>query len=292
MNKDRIAKFLAYNGMVSVTCAKTTNLVETARKIHSLNPTPTAALGRLLTIASIMGSNLKNETDSVTLKIKGDGILDGMLAVTDNNCYLKGYVGNPFAELPLREDGKLNVGGIVGKHGYLNVVKDIGLKEPYVGNVPLVSGEIAEDFAQYFAISEQTSSVVNLGVLVDKTGEVSSAGGYLITLMPDATEDVIAELEYASKNIEPISKMLKDNLSLVDIAKKSTGCKDIKMIKDDIFPEYKCNCSKERVEKALIAMGREELTKILKEDGKIEAGCQFCLKKYNFSKEELEEILK
>jgi len=292
MNKDRIVKFLAYDDMVSVTCAQTTNLVETARKIHFLNPTPTAALGRLLTIATIMGSNLKNETDNITLKIKGDGPLNGMLAVADSNCNVKGYVGNPFAELPLREDGKLNVGGIVGNHGYLNVVKDIGLKDPYIGNVPLVSGEIAEDFAQYFAISEQTPSIVNLGVLVDKTGEVLSAGGYFITLMPDATEEVIANLESVSKNVEPISKMLKDKISLIDIAKKSTGCENIKLIEDNILPEYKCNCSRERVEKALIAMGREELSKILEEDGKIEAGCQFCLKKYNFSKEDLEKFLK
>lgn len=291
MEQDKIMKFLAYDGTVSITCAKTTNLVEAARKIHGLNPTPTAALGRFLTIGVIMGANLKSDKDKITLKIKGDGPLESMIAVVNNKPQIKGYVNNPMAEMPLREDGKLNVGGVVGKNGYLNVVKDIGLKDPYVGTVPLVSGEIAEDFASYFATSEQTPCVVALGVLVDKTGEVLSAGGYVITTMPDVSEETIKDIEYAIQNINPISQMLSDNMSLPDIARECIGNKNVQIIEDNIIPEYKCDCSRQRVEKALIAMGKEELQKIIEEDGKAELECHFCLKKYYFTKEELEEIV-
>lgn len=290
--KDEIIKLLAYDGTINVICARTTNLVEDIRKIHNLNPTPTAALGRLLTVGSLMGANLKNEDDSITLKIKGDGPLGTMMAIVDSKLNIKGYVENPYAELPLNEKGKLNVGGIVGKTGYVNVVKDIGLKQPYIGNSPLISGEIAEDFANYFMTSEQTQTAVNLGVLVDKTGEVISAGGYIITAMPDAKEETISKIEETIKNALPISELLKQNTSLFDIAKICTGDENIKIVQEGLTPKAKCDCSKKRVEKAIIAMGKEELEKIIKEDKGLEAGCHFCLKKYNFTEEELIELSK
>lgn len=289
--KDEIIKCLAHDGKINVVCAKTTNLVEDIRKIHDLNPTPTAALGRLLTMASIMGSNLKNETDNITLKVKGNGPIGSMIVIVNKELCLKGSVTNPFAELPLNEKGKLNVGGVVGNEGYINVVKDIGLKQPYVGNSPLVSGEIAEDFANYFNISEQTPSIVNLGVLVDKTGEVLSAGGYMITAMPDADEETISKIEEAVKKSLPISELLRQNTSLLGIAKICTADENVKIVKDGLIPKAKCDCSKERVEKAIIAMGKDELEKIINEDKKLEASCHFCLKKYNFTEAELINIL-
>ena len=197
-NKDRIIKFLAYEGKVSIVCANTSYLVEQARKTHDLSPVATAALGRTLTIASIMGINMKDMDDSLTIQVKGDGPLGSMVVVANNFPKVKGYVQNPLVDLPLNREGKLDVGGAVGKNGFLNVIKDIGLKEPYIGMVPIVSGEIAEDFTNYFATSEQLPSVVALGVLVDQNG-VKSAGGYIVTLMPDATEVEIEKIEEAIK---------------------------------------------------------------------------------------------
>ena len=185
--KDKIIKALAHNGKISITCANTTNLVEEARKIHDLSPVATAAFGRLLTIASIMGNEMKNQNDKMTIQIKGNGPIGTMLVTANNIPQVKGYVGDAHVDLPLNEFGKLDVGEAVGHEGFINVIKDIGLKEPYIGVSPLVSGEIAEDFANYFVNSEQRQAAVALGVLVDRNG-VKSAGGYLITPMPDATE--------------------------------------------------------------------------------------------------------
>lgn len=188
--QDKIIKFLAYEGKISVICADTAELVETARKIHDLSPVATAAFGRLLTITAIMGNEMKGEKNKLTIQMKGNGPLGTMLTTSDNFPRVKGYVSNPIVDLPLNDIGKLDVGGAVGNAGFINVIKDIGLKEPYVGICPLISGEIAEDFAEYFAKSEQKNTAVALGVLVDKNG-VKSAGGYIITPMPDATEEEI-----------------------------------------------------------------------------------------------------
>lgn len=193
--------------------------------------------------------------------------------------------------MPLNEFGKLDVGGAVGNEGYIYVIKDIGLKEPYVGIAPITSGEIADDFANYFAKSEQRQVAVALGVLVDKDG-VRKSGGYLINAMPDASSEDISKLEKAIFEAGAISKMLNENLTLKEIAIKVTGDKNVKVIQDDIEPVYKCNCSKQKMEEGLITIGKEELQKIIKEDGKAELVCHFCNKKYHFSKEELEELLK
>lgn len=286
----RIIKFLAYEGRALVKCIDSTNIVEEARKIHDLSPTVTAALGRLLTMTSMMGADLKEIEDSITVQIKGDGLAGTLTAVTDSNGNVKGYVTNPLVELPLNEVGKLDVSKAVGKNGMIYIIKDIGLKDPYVGMTPIISGEIAEDFTNYFAKSEQTPTVVALGVLVDKNG-VKKAGGYQISLMPDAKEEDIENIEAAIKKADTISKMLNDEISLEQIAKIVTGDNNIKIIDDTIKPEYKCDCSREKIEKGLIAIGEKELQDIINTDGKAETVCQFCNKKYHFNKEELEKLI-
>lgn len=287
---DKITKFLAYNGKVSVVCAKTTNLVEEARKTHDLSPVVTAAFGRMLTIAAIIGNEMKNEKDKLTIKINGNGPIGTMLVTTNNNSQVKGYVSNPYVDIPLNEFGKLDVGGAVGNNGYINIIKDIGLKEPYVGICPLSSGEIAEDFANYFQTSEQKPSAVALGVLVNKDG-VKESGGYVITPMPDATEDEILKLEQSIFAAGAISKMLDEKLTLKDIAIKITGDKNVKVIQDNVVPKYLCDCSKENMANALIAIGKKDLQEIIEQDEKAELVCHFCNKKYKFTKEELQEIL-
>lgn len=289
-NQDKITRFLAYNGKISIVCAKTTNLVENVRMIQDTSPVATAALGRLLTITAILGNNLKNEKDKITIQIKGNGPIKGMVSVSNKKAEVKGYAFEPIVDVPLKEEGKLDVGKAVGNVGFLNVIKDIGLKEPYIGMVPLVSGEIAEDFAKYFAESEQTGTAVALGVLVDKNG-VKSAGGYLITVMPETDDETISKIESNLSKIEPISKMLEKNLSLEQIAKTVSGDENIQIVEDNIIPRYCCDCSKERIKKVLVSLGKEELNKIIEEDKKAEIVCHFCNKKYDFDEKNLKEII-
>ena len=288
--QDEIKKILAYNGRISITCASTTNLVEEARNIHDLSPVATAAMGRILTIAAIMGSEMKNQKDKLTIQVKGNGSLGTIIVTSNSFPAVKGAIGNPQVDMPLNEDGKLDVGGAIGHEGYINVVKDIGLKEPYVGISPIISGEIAEDFAEYFTTSEQKNSAVALGVLVDKNG-VKSAGGYIITPMPDATEEEITKVEQAIFKAGAISKMLDNNLSLEEIAKKVTGDENIQIIEENRKPIYKCDCSKDHMAEALATIGKEELDKIIEEDGEAELVCHFCNKKYHFNQRELFEIV-
>lgn len=288
---DKIVKFLAYEGRISVVCADTTELVEKARTTHDLSPVVTAAFGRLLSITTIMGSEMKNKTDKLTIQLKGNGPIGKMTVVSNNIPEVKGYVTNAHVDLPLNEDGKLDVGGAVGNAGFINVIKDIGLKEPYIGISPLQSGEIAEDFANYFVTSEQKQSAVALGVLVNKDG-VKASGGYVINPMPDATADDISQVEQAIFKAGSMSKMLDQGLSLQEIAEKITGDENIKTLEENIVPVYKCNCSKENMATALSTIGKEDLREIINKDEKAELVCHFCNKKYNFSKEELEEIYK
>ena len=287
--EDKIISFLAFDGKVNIKCISSTNLVEEARKIHDLSPVTTAALGRLLTMGSLMGSNLKEDNDKITLQIKSNGPIDTMIVVSDKNGDVRGYIKNPSIDLPLKSNGKLDVGTAVGKDGMLYIIRDIGLKEPYVGLTPLVSGEIAEDFTEYFAKSEQVPTAIALGVLVDKNG-VKSAGGYIVQLMPDATEEDISILEKHLSQIPPISKMLENNMSLEDIAGMITGDGMLFMVGEDLFPKYKCDCQKSRIENGLISLGKKELEDIINTDGKAEVECKFCKKKYTFSKEDLEKL--
>lgn len=286
---DKIISFLAFDGKVNIKCVSSTNLVEEARKIHDLSPVTTAALGRLLTMGCLMGSNLKEEKDKITLQIKSNGPIDTMIVVADKNTNVKGYIKNPNIDIPLKTNGKLDVGTAVGKEGMLYIIKDIGLKDPYVGLTPLVSGEIAEDFTEYFAKSEQIPTAIALGVLVDKDG-VRRSGGYIVQLMPDATEEDISIVEKNLSQIPPISKMLENNMSLEDIAGMITGDGMLFMVGEDLLPKYKCDCQKSRIENGLISLGKTELDDIINTDGKAEVECKFCKKKYIFLKEDLEKL--
>lgn len=293
---DRITKFLAYNGKVSLICANTTDLVEEIRKLHDLTPTTTAVMGRFATISGIMGlTEIKEKEDSMTIQIKGNGPVGAIVSVVkreNNTSIIKTYLENSLIELPLKENGKIDVGSAVGNTGFLNIIKENELTElGYNGLVPLVSGEIAEDFTEYFAKSQQKPTVLALGVLVNKNG-VESSGGYLINLMPDATEDEISKIERALEKAPSISKMLSDKLSLEEIAKIVTGDENIIILEDNLKIEYRCDCSKEKFERGLISLGKEEIQKIIDEDGHANTKCHFCRKEYNFEKEELEKIIK
>ena len=237
---DQIIKFLAHNGKISVMCADTTKLVEKARKTHDLSPVVTAAFGRMITMTVIMGAEMKSTKDKLTVQIKGNGPIEMMVATTNNFPKVKGYVANPQIDLPLNEFGKLDVGRAVGCEGYINVIIDIGLKDPYIGISPLTSGEIAEDFANYFVNSEQRNSAVALGVLVDQNG-VKSSGGYLMNPMPDATEEEISKVEQAIFQAGAMSKMLDSQLSLKEIAQRITGDENVEIIEENIIPIYECD---------------------------------------------------
>ncbi len=287
--KDKLLKFLSHVGMVKISCVDSTLLVEEARKIHSLNPTPTAALGRLLTMGTLMGASMKNEEDRLTLQILGDGPIGSLLVSANCKAEVKGYVANPLAEVENRADGKLNVGGIVGK-GNLRVIKDIGLKEPYIGTIPLQTGEIAEDFAYYFASSEQIPSAVALGVLVNKDGTVKRAGGYLLQILPDTPEEIIKLVENRIAQSKSMTEMLESGMTLEQIATYISDDLNTEVV-GEIEPVYRCDCSKERMERALISIGRDELNNLLK-DEKTELQCHFCNKKYVFSNEEIKELIK
>lgn len=288
---DKIQKFLAYNGKINITCVETTNLVEEARKLHDLSPVATATLGRVLTMGALMASGFKSEEDSVTLQIRANGPIGGVTVTAEADGRVRGYVANPQVEVPLREDGKLNVGEAVGNDGFLYVIKDIGLREPYIGMSKLVSGEIAEDFANYYYTSEQKNTAVALGVLVNKDG-VKKAGGFIVSSLPDATEDELFILENRLKEAMPISKMLEENMSLLEIAKDITGDINIQILKqEEREPRYECSCNKEKMARGLQTIGKEELEKIIEEDKKAETVCQFCNKKYEFSEEELKSLI-
>lgn len=289
-NGDKIKKFLAYDGKVAITVAETTQIVERAREIHDLTPTTTAALGRLLTAITLMGTELKNDKDNITVQIKGEGPIGTMIAVADKTPKVRAYIQNPHIELPLNDKGKIDVGGAVGKTGYLNIIKDIGLKEPYIGIVPLTSGEIAEDFARYFAESEQKKSAIALGVLVNKDG-VEKSGGYLISLMPDVTDEIVTKLEENIQKVPSISKILAENKKNEEIATIITGDSNIKEIEENSELVYECNCSIEKFEKGLISLGKKELQDLIKQDETIETVCHFCNKKYVFDKKRIQEII-
>lgn len=286
---DRLVKFMSHVDMVKISVVETTKLVEEARKIHEMNPTPTAALGRTLTMAVLMGTMMKNETDKLTIQILGDGPAGQILVSSNNKGEVKGYMANPLAEAPLKENGKLNVSGIIGK-GQLNVIKDIGLKDPYVGNVPLQTSEIAEDFAYYYLMSEQIPSAVALGVLVDKDGSVKKAGGYVIQILPDTPEQIIKLIEDRIKESKPITEMLEEGKTLEEIATYISDDLGTYVV-EEVNPKYKCDCSRERMEKALISIGKKDIME-LAEDEETEVECHFCNTKYKFTKEEILALIK
>lgn len=287
---DVIVRGSSMDGSIRVFAAITTDMVERARQIHDCYPVAAAALGRTLTIGSIMGATLKNDTDSMTIQISGSGPLGRIVVVANSKSQVKGYVENPHVELPLNSKGKIDVGGGVGK-GRLCVIRDLGLKEPYVGQVPIVNGEIAEDMTYYFAVSEQVPTAIALGVLVDTDGSIICSGGFMLQLMPEADEQTAIKLEEIVKSLPPITTMIKDGMTAEDIVFRVTDGFDMLVENKTIHPEYHCDCSKERMERALISIGRDELSSLIEEQGNAELTCQFCDNKYNFCKEELEELL-
>ena len=293
--QNKITKFLAYNKKVSVICADTTTLVEETRKIHDLTPTTTAAIGRVITAATLMAHmGIKEKTDNITIQIKGNGPIGNIVVIAslENEKFanIRTYCNNPQVELPLKANGKIDVGGAVGSQGYLNIIKQNNLtSSKYNGLIPLVSGEIAEDFAEYFVKSEQKPTAIALGVLVNKVG-VKRAGGYIINPMPDASNEDITKIEEALKNAKTISEMLDLGLTLEQIAKIVTGDENIEILEDDLDVGYKCNCSKERIELGIKSLGKEEITKIIEEDGKLDAKCHFCHKNYHFDIEDLNKL--
>ncbi|SHH90684.1 molecular chaperone Hsp33 [Caloranaerobacter azorensis DSM 13643] len=289
--KDYIIRAIDKKGSIRVFIATTTNMVEKARQIHKTAPTATAALGRVLTAASIMGIMLKGDKDKVSLHIKGNGPIKSILAVANSKGEVKGYISNPNVDMPLREDGKLNVGMAVGREGKIIVIKDLGLREPYIGRSSLVTGEIAEDLTHYFAYSEQQPSAVALGVLVDRDLSVKSSGGFILQVLPDASDEVITKLEHKLNNIEPISSLIDRGYTPEDILAHIFGEFEMEILeKKDI--DFVCDCSRERLEEALVSVGKEELERIIKEDGKAELVCHFCNTKYHFDKRDLERLLK
>ena len=287
------------SGSFRVYLTISTKLVQEALNIHNTTPVATAALGRVLTSAGMMGLMLKNERDKLTLIFKGDGPARQILATADGKGNVKGYIADPGVDLPLKENGKLDVGGAIGR-GELTVVKDLGLKEPYVGTVSLVSGEIAEDLTSYYYISEQQNTAISLGVKIERDYSVGCAGGMIVQLLPDASEDSVAALEKIIGDMEPIT-------TLIDKVEDSDADERLRLLSKEIFgriPEefaieeleiknmdWNCDCTFEQLEKILMTIGERDLKEIIEEDGEAELVCQFCLKKYKFDKAHLEKIL-
>ena len=290
--KDYVIKATSGNGQVRAYVGITKNLVQTARDNHNTIKVATAALGRTLTATTMMGLMMKNDNDELSVIIKGGGPIGTILTTADSKGNVKGYVQYPDLNGVQVEDypnGKLNVAGAVGKEGYVKVIKDLGLREPYVGSYPLVSGEIAEDFTHYFALSEQTPSVVSLGVLTTET-TVEQAGGLIVQLMPDATEETIATLEQNVAKLKSVTTMLSEGMTPDDILNVVLEGLDPKIL-DICDVKFDCHCSKERIKKVLISLGRETLTEIIEEDKQAEISCHFCNSAYHYTEEELREIL-
>ncbi|NLK72472.1 MAG: Hsp33 family molecular chaperone HslO [Clostridiales bacterium] len=289
MNKVIISMDKAKNFRVYLTDA--TNMVEKMRGIHNTTPTASAALGRTIIVTALMGLMLKGKDDKITAIIKGGGPAGQILSVADSTGRVKGYIENPKVDLPLNEKGKLDIGGAVGNQGTLTIIKDLGLKEPYIGQSQLVSGEIAEDFAAYFAYSEQQPSSVMTGVLVDRDLSIMAAGGCIVQLLPDADTEVIPKLEeriMAAPSMTDLITQYNDIHAVLNVIFE--GFEMIIVEEKEI--SYECDCSRERMEKALISIGKQELERIIEEDGQAELICHFCLKGYLFDKTDLENIIK
>ncbi len=287
---DEIVRMIAKDAPIKAVAISARELVERAREIHQTWPVATAALGRLLMGCSMMGNMLKEEKGSVTLRIKADGPLGSLTAVSDSQGNVRGYVANGAVDVPRKARGKLDVGAAVGSTGNLTVIKDMGMKEPYVGSVELVGGEIAEDLAAYFAESEQIPTACALGVLVSPEQGVSAAGGYLIQLLPGAEEEVIRRIEAGVGALGPVSAQLDQGITPQALLVKVLDGFQLELLERSPV-EYRCYCSQERVSRALIAMGREELESLIQEQGGAELTCQFCDKVYHFHREELETLL-
>ena len=292
--RDEIVRAITGDGFVKAVAVTGRDAVERARQIHTMLPMATAALGRALMGASMMGDMLKTEKGSVTLQIKGEGPLGTVLAVSDNEGNVRGYVRNPHVDIIEKEEGKLDVGyAIGGEHveaGTLTVIKDVGMRDPYVGTIGLWSGEIADDLAMYFVESEQIPTACALGVLVGTDQSVTSAGGYIIQLLPGASEEIITKIEQGVQRVGSVSRALEGGMDAEALIRAVLSDFEVQVLEKRPI-EYRCYCSRERVTSALISMGREELSSLLEEQGQAELTCQFCDAVYHYTKEDLEQLL-
>ena len=287
---DKLIRGIAKNGMIRVMAADTRELVGEASRIHGCTPTAAAALGRMLTAGSLMGSMLKSEKDALTLQINGGGEAQGVVVTAHSDASVKGYIGNPKVQLPQNDKGKLDVGGAIGRDGNLMVIRDMGLKEPYIGQVPIYSGEIAEDIAYYFTASEQTPTAVALGVLVDVDYTIKASGGFIIQLMPEADELLADLITYRLEEVPPITKLLSEGKSIEEIIEYIFEGMDLKLT-EEVIPEYKCDCSREKVEGVLLSIGKKDLMELYEDNKEEELVCHFCNTKYNFSHEDIGRLI-
>ncbi|MDF1509542.1 Hsp33 family molecular chaperone HslO [Robertmurraya sp. DFI.2.37] len=287
--KDYLVKALAYDAQVRAYAVRSTETVGEAQRRHNTWPTASAALGRTITAGIMMGSMLKGE-EKLTVKVEGDGPLGPILVDANAKGQVRGYVTHPQIHFDLNEQGKLDVKRAVGTNGFLSVVKDIGLRDYFTGQVPLVSGELGEDFTYYFVKSEQVPSSVGVGVLVNPDNTILAAGGFVIQLMPGTDEETITKIEERLKGISPISKLIEQGLSPEEILEEVLGKENVRFLETQPV-SFQCTCSKERFADAIISLGQDEITDMIETDGKAEAQCHFCNEKYQYSREELEQLL-
>ena len=287
----KMVRAISDMGGVVISAIDSTDIVKRMEEIHKTSAVVSAALGRMLTASQLMASTLKSASDTITLRIKADGPIGLITVACDGRGHCKGYVENNVVEIPLRRDGKLDVGSAVGRNGQLYVVKDIGMKEPYVGSIPLESGEIAEDITAYYAYSEQIPTVCALGVLVNPDLSIKCAGGYLLQLLPGATEEEISLVENNIKNIPSITNFFESGHDVYDIINTVMDGFNPSIL-DETDVKYQCDCSRERVKKALISIGIKDLEMLRDEEDQIEMGCQYCDAKYYFTKKDLDHIIK
>lgn len=285
-----LVRMISTDGTLTAIAIDSTDMINRMEQIHQTSAVTSAALGRLLTAASMMGAVLKGKDNSITLRMNGNGPAGSVIAVSDSEGNVRGYVANPVVEIPLNDKGKLDVAGAVGRDGTLTVMKELGMKEPYIGQIPIVSGEIAEDITNYFATSEQLPSVCALGVLVNPDLSIKAAGGFIIQLLPTALDDTIDQVEECIKGIEPVTQMLTSGMTAEDICRHVLKSFELEIL-DTSNPEYRCNCSKERVTKALLTLGKDELNDMAN-DPKTEVSCHFCDKKYVFTPTEIKNLAK
>ncbi len=286
---DYMIRATAANGQIRAFAATTRDLTEYARNAHNTSPVVTAALGRTMTAAVMMGSMMKGDKDLLTVKIQGDGPIGSITVTADSHCHVKGYAQNPVVLIPANSIGKLDVAGVIGK-GVLSVIKDIGLKDPYVGQTDLVSGEIAEDLTYYFAASEQTPSSVGLGVLMNKDNTVRQAGGFILQLMPDASEETISALEKKLANVSSVTAMLDSGKTPEDILQELLGDMELAIL-DRTAASFQCSCSKERFARGIASIQKSDIQEMIDAGENIETCCQFCNAKYVFTPDELKELL-
>ncbi len=287
----KIVRYIAKDGSVFIIAADTSEMVAEMERIHKTSATVTAALGRLITAASMMGDMLKGENDTITLRLNGGGPAGELIAVSDSDGNARATVDNKIIEIPLKDNGKLNVSGAVGNNGQLYVIKDIGMKEPYIGQTPIISGEIAEDITNYFAVSEQTPSVCALGVLVNPDLSVKHAGGFIIQLLPGCEYRVIDIIEKNISLLPPVTSMLEQGFSADEIAKKAMDGIELDKL-DESSVCYKCNCSKAKVEEALIGTGIDTLNEMAASEDNTEVECHFCDKRYIFTPDDIKKLIR